>query len=101
MEFDVMVKSLRRIVALALVLTTMLTYLPVNWSEVHAAATIGTLNGKPYDDFDDLIDDLEDNYKNKAVTIEMLTNWDANVDSDYDERLIIPAGCQATLNMNG
>ena len=93
--------TLKRICTLVLAISMMIAYFPADQIDVHAAGRIGRLNNKDYDDFDDLIDDLEDNYKNKAVTIEMLTNWDANVDSDYDERLIIPAGCQATLNMNG
>lgn len=96
-----MTGMLRRISVTALILVMLFSFIPADQMDIHAAATIGTLNGTPYDDFDDLIDDLEDDYENRPVTIEMTTNWDALEDSDYDERLIIPSGCKATLNMNG
>ncbi|MBR3251597.1 MAG: hypothetical protein IKF80_07790 [Erysipelotrichaceae bacterium] len=72
-----------------------------NMAVVEAATYIGALNDKKYDDFEDLVDDLEDDYKNKTVTIEMYTDWDYYKDHQFDERLYIPENCKATLNMHG
>ena len=38
-----------------------------NTAVIKADTIIGSLNGKPYDDFDDLVDDLEDDYEGKDV----------------------------------
>ena len=97
-----MTGMLRRISVTALILVMLFSFIPTDQMDIHAAATtIGKLNGTPYDDFDELIDHLEDDYENRSVTIEMTTSWNAETDSDYDERLIIPSNCKATLNMNG
>ena len=73
----------------------------VGAEEVHAAGTIGTLNGTSYSSFKALTNDLEDNCKNKTVTIEMKANWNAANSKEFDRRLVIPEGCKATLNMHG
>ena len=70
-------------------------------TKVYADGTIGYLNDTPYTSFQALTNDLEENCKNKTVTIEMATNWSAGNDSQYDRKLIIPEGCKATLNMHG
>ena len=93
-----MKKSFKRFTTLSVALGMLLSSIPA--LPTRAATVIGSLNGKNYTDFDKLRDDLEDDYKGKAVTIEMKSNWDAAVDSDFNERLIIPASCRATLNMN-
>lgn len=86
----------------ALIIVSMtMVYVPEFQYEAHAAPIIGYLNGRGYDDFDDLIDDLEDDYEDSSVTIDMATDWYAAADSDYNDRLIIPKKCNATLNMNG
>ena len=92
--------AIRKLCAIVLAVSMLAVYFPFDQMEVHAASTIGTLNGRAYDDFDDLIDDLED-MGGQTVTINMNTGWNAEVDSDYNERLIIPSDCKATLNMNG
>lgn len=92
---------IRKLILIPLILSMMCVYVPQFTYVAQAASVIGSLNGTTYDDFDDLIDDLEDDYSGKTVTIEMLANWDADEDSDFDERLIIPSNCKATLNMNG
>ena len=92
---------LRKIILVPLILSMMCVYMPQFTYVAYAAGVIGSLNGTTYDDFDDLIDDLEDDYSGKTVTIEMLANWDADEDGDFNERLIIPSNCKATLNMNG
>ncbi|MBO7697827.1 MAG: hypothetical protein J6S38_02180, partial [Erysipelotrichaceae bacterium] len=67
---------------------------------------VGSLNGKKYDDFEDLCDDLKDDYENRTVVIEMLTDWVVTSHSifytdEFDYRLYIPENCNATLNMHG
>ena len=63
--------------------------------------TIGKLNGKGYSSLERLASDLESNYKNGKVTIEMTANWNAVGKSDFDRRLIIPEGCTASFLMHG
>jgi hypothetical protein len=88
-----------RIIAVIITLVMIISVIPpVN---VKAASPIGSLNGKEYISFSSLVDDLEDDYENKSVTIEMLTNWNTLSNSDYDQRLIIPSGCYAVLEMHG
>lgn len=75
-----------------------------NTAVIKADTIIGSLNGKPYYDFDDLVDDLEDDYEGKDVVIDMLTDWIADSDSffdPFDYRMVIPEDCNATLNMHG
>lgn len=94
-------KMSKRILMAILSFSMFCSILPAMSFTTFGATAVGSLNGYTYTDFDDLIDDLEDDYSGKTVTIEMLTNWDAAEDSDFDERLIIPSNCKATLNMNG
>ena len=68
---------------------------------VLAAETIATLNGRSYSDFEDLVDDLEDDYEGESVVIEMKKDWNAASDDMFDEQLIIPESCNAVLNMHG
>lgn len=93
----------KRIVALAL--SSLMAFgMVVNTSEievVRAAGTIGKLNGQSYSSFKKLVDDLEDDYEGKTVTIEMTANWNAAGSDDFDRRLVIPSKCKATLNMHG
>ena len=80
------------ILSVAFVLTSIPTF------EVSAATTIGTVtyNGRTYTytSLSSLVDDVEDDYKGKSITIEMLSDWG-------NERLVIPSDANVTLNMNG
>ena len=69
--------------------------------KVYAADVIGSLNGKNYTSFKKLVNDLDSDYEDKSVTIEMKDNWNTPSNSDFDRRLVIPSGCRATLNMHG
>ena len=97
--------SYKKVCAIVLAVSMLAVYFPADQMEVHAADRVGTLsNGDQifsYDDFDDLVDDLEDNYEGKSVTITMSKNWDSVDDSAFDQRLIIPSKCKAILDMNG
>ena len=72
--------------------------------EAHAATTIAKVikDGKTttYDDFGDLVDDVDD-YSKDTFTIEMLTDWNAAGKDMFDKVLHIPKGSKATLNMHG
>ncbi len=94
-------KIAKKLLTMTLAVGMVLSCFPSSLFEVQAASVVGSLNGIDYTDFEDLIDDLEDDYKGKSVTIEMKKNWDANEDSDFNDRVIIPSNCRATLNMHG
>ena len=78
---------IRKLILIPLILSMMCVYVPQFTYVAQAASVIGSLNGTTYDDFDDLIDDLEDDYSGKTVTIEMLANWDADENSDFNDKL--------------
>ncbi|MCR5202160.1 MAG: chitobiase/beta-hexosaminidase C-terminal domain-containing protein [Lachnospiraceae bacterium] len=70
--------------------------------KAQAADVVGALNGRTYTSFEDLVDDLEDDYGSRIVTIDMYRSWNNEAESgSFDEMLVIPNGCNATLNMNG
>ena len=99
--------TIRRLCALVLAVTMLAVYFPAEQMEVHAADRVGTLSNSDhtaeiyYYNFSQLVNDLEDKYEGKTVTITMNKNWDSAEDSDFDQRLIIPSKCKATLDMNG
>ena len=68
------------------------------------AADVGTItvdgSTTSYGSFTKLRNDLG-RLGNKTVTIEMLTDWDAAKDDQFDDTLIIPSNCTATFNMHG
>lgn len=97
-------KTLRSAVIVPVIVTMVLTFMPIMPNingEVHAADTrIAKMNGEDYWNFGSLASDLDD-MGGKSVTIEMLRDWDRQNDENVDERLQVPAGCNLTLNMNG
>ena len=115
--FNVMKKSVVKIMIVPIIAMMVFAYMPMMGIQVHAEdKVIGKLNDTSYTSFEQLCNDLEDNYENKSVTIEMLTDWqDSDEDitkettlidwsykgKQYDFPLYIPKGCNATLNMNG
>ena len=91
----------KRIVAVVTSVSMIATSVLPHLGSVFAAPVIGSLNGVSYTSFEDLVDDLEDDYENESVTIEMLGNWNAAESKDFDRRMIIPEHCNAVLNMHG
>lgn len=65
-----------------------------------AYAAVGTVNGQSYDDFKDLVNEVE-SMEGQTIIIEMKGNWDVNEDSQFDRRLVIPKNSRAALNMHG
>ena len=96
-----MKKMKKKLLAILMGISMIFSSLSSGLYTVEAASVVGSLNGRRYTDFEDMLEDLEDDYAGRSVTIEMLRDWDAGVDSDFDERIIIPSNCRAVLNMNG
>lgn len=94
---------------ITMMLTSSVSITPVSAEEIDSgqpdeqltSGVIGSLGATTYTSFKDLVDDLEDDYKGKFVLINMMKDWNAAVDSDFNRRLIIPKGCSAVLFMNG
>ena len=69
-------------------------------NEAHASGEIAKMNGEDYYNFKSLASDLDD-MGGKNVTNGMLKDWDYRYDKNVKQRLLIPGGCNLTLNMNG
>ncbi len=65
-----------------------------------AYASVGSVNGTYYDNFDDLVDDVGSR-SGETFTIAMTQDWKAGSNSDFDQRLIIPKNSRVTFNMHG
>ena len=93
----------------AVILAAVILFTSVPWlskpDRVQAATLIAKITEgssvSDYYNYQTLAKDVENKYKGKTITIDMMADWNEANDSNVDRRIFISAKTKVTLNMHG